>query len=358
MKHALYLSLLILLGACNQPKEQLIIGTYTNDGSEGIYQLTFDGETLSNSELLYTTENPSYLNISNDGETIYSVSESDTAKALALVWNKDRSQLIESNKQLISNPSACYISVDNAEKHIAVTSYRGGFVHLGTTTGEKVDTRQHQGGFKNSKRQSTPHAHCALWSPDNKHLLVVDLGMDAIISYPFEDGKLGEAKVALQLPEGNGMRHLVFNKNGTRGYVSAELSSMIYTLDYNASTGTFTIINSLSTLPTGYNKPNSVADIHLSKDERFVYVSNRGHNSIASFSVLDNGGVEKLAITKCKGEHPRNFVISPNGKSLLVANRDSNSITFFDLNTKDGSLSYKGRNTDIYSPTCLKFLPN
>lgn len=358
MKHFLFAMALILLGACNSPQEKLIVGTYTNDGSEGIYSYDFDGKTLTNKQLLYTVEDPSYLNIAKDGQTIYSVSEAEPSKALSLVWNDDNSQLVERNAQTIDNPSACYISLDQTETHVAVASYRGGFVQVGTTEGETTALRKHKGGFENSERQSSPHAHCAVWAPDNNHLLVVDLGLDAIIAYPFESGELGEGKTALQLPEGNGMRHLVFNNAGTRGYVSAELSSMIYALDYDNETGTFSIINSSTTLPEDFKDFNSVADIHLSKDEKYAYVSNRGHNSIASFKVLENGGVEKIGTTKCRGDHPRNFVISPKGDNLLVANRDSNSITIFDLNTKDGSLEYIGECQNIHSPTCLKFMPN
>jgi 6-phosphogluconolactonase len=359
MKLTTFLLLLFTLHAFAQPSSKIIVGTQTTKGSEGIYAIIFNPKdtSLSDAKLIYQVANPTYLTISEDGKHIYTVSETHGGSALALTWDEHKETLVKKAEHTTRGAHPCYISLDRKEEFISVANFSGGSVILFDTAVIETGFKQHEGGFENSRLQNKPHAHCSLWSPDNRFLLTVDLGLDAIIAYPFEKGKLGEGIVALQLPEGNGIRHLVFNQKGYRAYLAAELSSTVYALEYDKEKGRFSVINTLSTLPTRFTEKNTVADIHLSKDGRFVYVSNRGHNSIASYKVKKNGAVEALDIVKCQGEHPRNFVVSPDGRFLLVANRDTNNITIFSIDQKMGTLTYIRDFSGLQSPTCLKFYP-
>lgn len=342
--------------ACSS-HETLLLGTQTKGNSEGIYALDFNPKNgkLSHLRLLAKTDNPTFLCQNIKGNQIYSVSEGHKPSINAWLLSAECDSLlfIKSISSIGAGP--CHISIDRNGKHIAVANYGGGSVLCTDKKLSYTSVKQHKGGYPDTKRQRSPHAHCAIFSPDNKYLFVVDLGLDAIIAYQLIDSKLGKSHIALQLEKGNGSRHLCFNQKGDKAYLAAELSSKIFALNYNATNATFSIENSLSTLPSDYKYFNTVAEVKLSQKEDFVYVSNRGHNSIACFKIQKDDQLTFSSITKVQGDFPRNFTFSPNGNFLLISNQKSHNISVFKVNKKTGELIFQHSISTPEHPMCLIF---
>jgi 6-phosphogluconolactonase len=204
--------------------------------------------------------------------------------------------------------------------------------------------------------QESPRAHFAAFNTAGTYLYVVDLGIDKILVYPVSnDGLIGEGQTALEMDPGDGPRHLVFHPEKDLVFVVNELSNSVISAQVDPITGRMKRLDKKSTLPQGYSDKSYCADIHISKDGRFLYASNRGHNSIAIFKVLENGQVELMGTEPVQGDWPRNFAISPSGKHLLVANQNSNSITVFDVNPETGLLHFTGQKLEMEHPVCLQF---
>ncbi|HQU93165.1 MAG TPA: lactonase family protein, partial [Pyrinomonadaceae bacterium] len=205
-----------------------------------------------------------------------------------------------------------------------------------------------------------PHAHSVVLDPANKYLFVNDLGIDRIVSYSV-DGKTGKVTANAEnyaTKPAAGPRHFKFHPNDKFAFVNNELDMTVTSLAYDASNGKLTEIQTLSTLPDGYKitKTDSVADIHVSPDGRFLYVSNRGHDSIASYAIdANNGTLTPIEFTKTGGKMPRNFAIDPSGSFLLAANQTSNSITVFKIDKKTGRLISNDVEVSIPRPVCLVF---
>jgi 6-phosphogluconolactonase len=200
----------------------------------------------------------------------------------------------------------------------------------------------HRGSGPVPRRQTRPHPHCAVASPDNRFVIVPDLGADRIISYRFDEGRLMTvgAPPPLALQPGSGPRHFIFAPVGDRAYAINELNGTIVYLGYDAESGALELRQTVSTLPATHTTLNNCADLHLSPDGRFLYGSNRGHDSIAVFAVdLQSGALSPLGQTPTGGQWPRNFAVSPSGRYLLVANQNSDTITIFRRDEGDGSLT-------------------
>ena len=340
---------------------KLLVGTHASEDEQGIYQLEFNTETgeLTNSEHLVKEDNSGYLYLSKDDKRVYSSNGTKPGSVSAFEWNDKGTELSKVSNFSSEGDGACYIELSPNEDLLAAANYGSGGIVMysvdqdGKIIGEPTP-RQHEGNGPH-KNQKSPHAHCVKFSKDGNFLYAVDLGIDKILAYPISNNTLEREHIALQLDPGDGPRHLIFHPTKNRVFIINELYSSVVSADVDPKTGTFKKIDKKSTLPEDFDGFNACADIHLSNDGKFLYASNRGHNSIAVFSVSDNGMMNLLGTESVQGDWPRNFTLSPDNNFLLVANRKTDNITVFKRDANTGLLSFTGHTVDLPQPVCLKF---
>lgn len=343
-------------------KENFYVGTFTAEGAEGIYLCQFDGSSgeISRSRVFKAIDNPNFLKKSRDGKYLYSVSRAPeavdiTGGAVVAFRIKNNGDLEFLNKQTAHGKDPCYIDISHDNKWLAVANYGSGSVAVypideNGALKPASSTVKHKTGARNK----TPHAHSIVFSKDGARLFVADLGLDQLLIYDFdkEKGILTPASQPfVQLKEGAGPRHFCFAGGEQFCYVANELNSTVSVLSYK--NGTLTEIQTLSTLPADFGGKSYCADIHLSADEKFVYVSNRGHQSIAVFAREQNGMLKNPVFANVEGEWPRNFFVHPSGKFMLVANQHSHNITVFGI--ENGILEFTGKELKIPAPVCIEF---
>ncbi|WP_254245226.1 lactonase family protein [Hymenobacter sp. BRD67] len=270
------------------------------------------------------------------------------------------------NQQPSRGAGPCYISLDHTGKEVLVANYGGGSVSVlplqadGKLAPASAND-QHQPPLGPHKNQDHAHAHCFITDPVNHHAFAVDLGTDKVYAYRFNatTGQLRpQAKPAFTARPGAGPRHLTFHPNGHFAYLENELNSTVTALDYD-TTGTFTELQTLSTLPAGFKGENSGADVHVSPDGRFLYTSNRGDNSLAVFAIEPvTGRLTLVQHISTQGQTPRNFALDPSGRILLVANQNSDTIFTYRVDAKSGKLSPTGESVSLPSPMFLEVLPD
>lgn len=359
---------LAILTACSTKKEasvpfEILVGTYTGSGSQGVYRVMMDPVTgrLTGGDLVANTPNPSYLAVSKNGQFVYAVDESDTGYVASFKREKD-GQLSKTSMQPTMGSAPCFVDISSSGNTLAVANYMSGNVAFySLDENGKIQSNptihQHNGKGPVIERQESAHAHCAVFDPAGKFVFVVDLGIDKIMAYPLSGGTAGPGHIALALEPGDGPRHLIFDPSGSKAYVINELSNSVLLLKADLENGTFETIQRISTLPSDFTGKSQCADIHLSENGLFLYASNRGHNSIAIFSVAEDGRLTLLGVEPVHGDWPRNFAISPGGKFLLAANQRSGNIAVFSI-LPTGGLTYTGEELKIDSPVCLKFISN
>lgn len=347
----------------------LFVGTYTGEGSEGIYLYKFDASDGSVDSLSETAgvENPSYLAISPDHTNLYAVNEiGDSAKASvsSFAFDKSSGELSFLNKQNSRGGAPCYISIDATGDLVFAGNYLGGSLVMfplkedGSLASAKVAV-EHEGSGPDKSRQESPHVHCTYVSPDNNYLFVADLGTDRVVSYniDLEKEALHSSLVYEYNTEpGAGPRHLTFHPNGEYAYLVNELNGSVVAFNY--TDGAMEPIQTVSTLPKSYSGAVSGADIHVSPDGKFLYVSNREDlNNIVFYSIDQKSGkLTKAGQQPAGGVHPRNFTIDPTGQFLLVANRHTDNIVIFKRNQETGELSPTGKEIKVSQPVCLKMI--
>jgi 6-phosphogluconolactonase len=343
----------------------LLVGTYTQKGSKGIYLYQLD--TVSG-QLKGMTEtdkvsNPSFLVITKDKKFVYAVNEDENGSISSFEIDPSNNRLKLLNKVPTNGAHPCHISLSPDEKNIFVSNYSGGSL---TSFHRFADGRlsnaqvfiQNQGSSIDPIRQTKAHVHGSFFSPNGKWLLVNDLGMDqtAIYAYQNEVHPILEqpAKHVISAIAGSGPRHLSFSKNGKLIYVLEELSGTISV--YTFENGKTKLVQRDATHPSEFKDKPGSADIHVSPDGKFVYASNRGvENNIVQYQT-DSKGLLILntkKYTPSGGIMPRNFTISADGKWLLVANQASNNIVVFKRNIMTGNLSKVAGNTTVSMPVCL-----
>ena len=372
----LSLSILLLVTSCNtrpvekkdntsknQPQTmKLYVGTNTGNGSEGIYLFTFDSDSgkLSNKQLAVKTSNPTYLVIDSARQFVYSVNEDDTGAVSSFRLDQETGLLSFISRQPTQGAWPCYIDVNKGGDRLAVANYGTGNIAYYKLDSGQIEAnpviRQQEGSGPNKDRQEGPHAHLAKFGPWGKFLYSNDLGTDKVYAYPIlKDGSIGEEQVAMEADPGDGPRHLIFNPSKKLVFVINELSGSIISAKVDPAAGTFERIDKVSTLPDDFTGTNTCADIHLSNDGKFLYGSNRGHNSIAVFSVSEEGKLKKIQTVPVQGNWPRNFTLTPEGNYLLVANKKSGSIVVFRVDRKTGLITPTGHHVAVANPVCLKF---
>lgn len=350
--------------AQTKPKAtELIVGTYTEPGkSQGIYIFNFnEGDaTFSAKQTIAEVENPSFLTLGK-GNTLYAVNELGEGRGAVSAYSYDASGSQLLNKLPSQGDAPCYIVTDKQNKFVFVSNYSGGSLsvfRIGSDGGleENIQHIQNEGSGPNQDRQEAPHIHSSVFSPDERFLLVQDLGTDRITVYPFNPEKPQPLQVQdatiVSTPAGRGPRHINFSSDGRYVYVIAELSSSV--LVYSFLNGEMKLLEELSLLSEG-GASEGAADIHFSPDGKFLYASNRGSaNELTIFEVnQETGRLKELGKQSVLGKGPRNFVITPNGKYLLVANQNSDEIVLFERNLQSGQLSDTGKRIALSQPVCL-----
>lgn len=347
----------------NENRTRLFVGTYTNDTSKGIYSLDFDTKTgqLSNETLLVEIPNPSYVTLSKNKEKVFAVNEDTSGKVTSFGWNADKTKLQIESEQSSEGIHPCYVALSNDENNLVVANYTSGTLAIYPLDGngkiEKFTQHEsHEGNGPVKPNQESSHVHCVQFSKNDAFLFAADLGIDKVLSYPvLTDGKLGKQKIALALDPGDGPRHFVFHPTKDILFLVNELSNTVVSAKVNTETGILEKIDRKSSLPEGFSEASFGADIHISSDGKFLYTTNRGHNSIAVFAVLEDGTLNLLETTSVQGDWPRNFTFSPDENFILVANQKSNTITIFKRDANSGLLTYTNNETKLGAPVCLKF---
>lgn len=344
----------------------LLVGTYTTGESEGIYVYQFDTVSgFSKYKSVVKVTNPSYLTINKEGTHVYSVSETGDAKAAAnaFVFDKKDGTLKLLNSQLTGGADPCYIELDKTDKHVVTANYSGGSITAFNINGDGTLTTAAQlirftGKGADAERQKAPHLHCVRYSPDGKYLFADDLGTDKIHKFGINESNEGNylkvgTPAAFGVAAGSGPRHLDFHPNGKYAYLINELSGAVIAFNYDANAGNLTQIQTIQADTLG---AKGSADIHVSPDGKFLYASNRlKGDGIAIFSINQaDGKLTKVGYQET-GVHPRNFVITPNGKFLLVASRDNDVIQIFLIDRATGLLENTYKDIELDMPVCLKF---
>jgi len=375
--NALLLSFVFVSGLYAQPNPDVVapaksgmlymlVGTYTTGTSTGIYVYKFDEETGS---VEYISENqavnPSYLAISADERYVYAAGETNNGEVCAFSFDKETGKLKLLNVQQLNSAAPCYISTGRAGHFVVTANYTGGNVSVLPLSADGslqplAKVFEFEGTGFDTNRQNKPYLHCAVFSPDQKYLYAADLGTDQLYKFTVSDTAPFLTKgnpEAYKLEPGSGPRHLTFHPNGRFAYLINELSGKVTAFHY--TDGHLDPVQYIASdrSPGDGNKGN--ADIHVSPDGKFLYASNRANtNNIAIFSIDASDGKLTLVGFQPTGLHPRNFVISPNGKYLLVANMMSNLIQVFEIDKNTGLLTedHSKQITDIDRPVCLKFL--
>ncbi len=353
-------------------QELLYIGSYTETSQQGISVCRFDHASgnVQLADVCSKVKNPSFLIFDPTRKFLYAVNETDdfrgkkSGSVSAFRRDEKTGKLSFLNEMPSLGAHPCHLSVDRTGKFILVANYTGGNVSVlpilaDGSLGEPADMVQHTGKGPNKARQETAHAHSVNLSPDNRFAFVCDLGIDKIMIYLFyqETGKLTPADHPFfQTAPGAGPRHFTFSKDGSRAFVVNELNSTLTCMTYEKAIGRLTEMQTVTTLPDGFSGENTCADLHLHPNGMFIYASNRGHDSIAVFSIEQGSGKLKLLQNQSvKGKTPRNFAIHHSGRLLLAANQNSESITTFFLDPATGKLSDTGKSITINKPVCILF---
>jgi 6-phosphogluconolactonase len=354
----------------------MYVGTYTQEGStsKGIYVYRYDpgSAKVTSIGLAAQTINPSFLAVHPNNRFLYAVNEVGDYKGQksggisAFAIDNATGKLTLLNEVASGGADPCYITVDKTGKFVLVANYTGGSVSVfpilkDGSMGEASAFVQHTGHGTNPKRQEAPHAHSIDLSPDNRFALVDDLGLDETLVYKFDSAK---GSLTLDDPPfakagaGDGPRHFALHPNGKFAYVIHEMGSTVSVFDYDATGGVLHPLQTISTIPKGFAGLNEDAEIEVHPSGKFLYASNRGHDSIAVFAIDPNKGTLTLIeYVPTKGQSPRHFQIDPTGSLLFAENEKSDNIVIFRIDQRSGRLTATGKVLDVSQPVCVKFVP-
>jgi len=340
------------------------IGTYTKGGSKGIYSFSLDTKEARITDIKEAAqlENPTYVTISNDNRYLYSVAKEGAEGGVVSFSINEDGTLNELNRQMLPGSSPCHVSVDSKQRYAFSANYHKGSVESYLINQEDGTVLPAASVFKHEgsgpdPRQEKPHTHYAGVTPDENYLAVVELGIDALITYALNnDGTLSKAHL-LPLKAGSGPRHLVFHPNRKFAYIMTEFSSEVIVLTYFQEDGHFTEKQYISTLPADFSENNQGSAIHISSDGRFVYAGNRGHNSIAVFSVDQvTGELSFVDRTSTEGDWPRDFMLDPTEQFIVASNQESSNLVLYSRDENTGKLTLIQADIEVPYPVCVKFL--
>lgn len=370
----------VVLAATAQPattsgKYLFYVGTYTEDGAKGkgIYAYRYDADSgqIESLGLAAEATNPSFVAPHPNGHFLYAVNEVGNYKGpnsggvSAFSIDRATGKLAFLNEVPSRGADPCYITVDKTGKYVLVANYTGGSVAVfpilaDGKLGEASAFVQHTGHGADPQRQKEPHAHSIDLSPDNRFAMADDLGLDELLVYRFDETK-GTLKPNdppfAKVDPGSGPRHFALHSDGKFAYVVSEMRGTVTVFSNDAATGTLKSVQTISTLPKDFTGAIEDAEIEVHPSGKFLYASNRGHNSIAVFLIdPGKGTLTPVEYTPTQGRTPRSFELDPTGTLLLAENQESNTIVIFRIDQKTGHLTATGQVLDVPSPVCVKFV--
>ena len=372
---AAFLPLSARLWAAGKDSTEYLVyfGTYTGKNSKGIYACRFHPGTgkLTPLELAGETKNPSFLAVDSEGRHLFAANEIERYKGAksgsvtSFAIDRRTGKLTTLNTVSSRGAGPCHLAVDKTGKNVLVANYSGGSVAVipvkaDGMLSEASDFVQHLGSSVNPHRQREPHAHSVVLTPDNRFAVVADLGLDKLLVYRFdaERGKLTPNDPPYgQVRPGFGPRHFAFHPNGRFAYVISEIGNTVTAFDWDGDRGAFKELQVVPTLPKGFTGENTTAEIAVHPSGRFLYGSNRGHDSIVVYAIDPaKGTLTFVEDVSTQGKEPRNFALDPTGRYLFAANQNSNTVAVFRVNAQNGRLTPTGQKFEVPSPVCVTFV--
>ena len=356
-------------------KYRVYIGTYTNGDSKGIYSCTLNMQdgSLTNLKLAAESVNPSFLAIHPNRRYLYAVNEvsdfqgkTNNGGVSAFAINQKTGKLSLLNQQSTGGASPCHLIVDAAGKNVLVANYHGGSIAAFSiqkdgSLSKATSFIQHAGSSVISPRQDEPHAHSINLDAANRFAFVADLGLDKVLVYRFNSDRgtlVPNEPTGVSVPPGGGPRHFAFHPNGKTAYVINEIKSTVTAFEYNKQRGVLKPFQTLSTLPAGFDGRTSTADVQVHPSGKFLYGSNRGHDSITIYTIDNKSGrLTYVENQKLLGQTPRNFAMDPAGRFLFAECQRNGFIETFRIDPNSGRLNSMGISVSVPSPVCVKMMP-
>lgn len=338
-------------------KETILFGTYTKKTSTGIQRAQLDTieKKVSNATPYIKVENPTYLTKSDKG-VLYTVSKRSDLGGISAFT------LASENPQFLNDVSAegappAYVAVDNSRQLVYSSNYHKGLISISkiqTDGSLSLINEVANEGHGPKPEQTSSHIHFTDLTPDNR-LVVCDLGTDQVLTFDVSENGAIKQIAEYRSEPGFGSRHIVFHKNGKLAYLAGELSSEVSLLSYNQTDGSFKEIQTLSSIPSDWNAHNGIAAIRISKDSRFLYVSNRGNNSIACYSLAVDGTMTLIQLISTEGDFPRDFSLNKTEQFLVVANQNTDNATLFERDSTSGKLTLLQKDIAVPESVCVYF---
>lgn len=344
---------------------RMISGSITENGNNGLGVFDFNPSsgTLTRVSATNAGANPSYFCLSKTRKLIYVINEvsdfrGEKAGGLTtLKYSGSFENMVKAGEMPVPNGGPCFISITPDEKFLLVASYGGGSVAVVKLDERGIPVKLTDTIIYKGMGEKSSHAHMILSDKAGERIYVTDLGLDRIMIYTLDrlSGRLNSLfENGVPLPDGTGPRHFVFSGDGSKMYVLGELGSNVTVFQVDRNNGLISL-QTISSLRDGFNGKNYSADIHIGKSGKFLYCSNRGENTIATFRILEDGKLDHVGNVDCGGNWPRNFVLDPLGKFILAGNQKSGNVAIFRIDQKSGIPSKITQTIDLMAPGCLKF---
>lgn len=342
-----------------------LVAARTGGEEQGLYSFRADTETggLSRLSSIPAGAGTKFLALGPDARRCYAVATDDGGTVLTVDVDPDAGSLSELNRVRSGGDGPCYCSVDAAGSHVFVAHYGSGSVAMlpvddDGRVRDPTDVVEHEGAGAVPERQAAPHPHAAIPGPDDRFVYVPDLGIDRVHVYEIDrDG--GALRPAadpyVAVTDGTGPRHIEFGPDGRFAYLVGELDSTLTTLERDAETGALSVVGRTNTLPDSASLENKPADVHVHPSGRWVYVSNRGHDSVAVFEVGDAGSARPVDHVSTRGSWPRDFALGPDGRYLYAENQNDDEIVVFEIDGESGTLTATGEVVSVPHPGCMVF---
>ena len=343
---------------------RVYVGTMTHGGSKGIYLFTLDAASgqLTPHGLACETDNPAFLAVHPEKPYLYAVGEKSTGTVSAFQIDRETGRLSLLNTVGSKGEGPCHLAVAPSGRDVAIANYNSGSTALlpilsDGRLGDVSHFFQHEGKSVNPHRQEGPHAHGVTFDKAGRFLFVPDLGTDRVAIYQYHESTQELAKndpASVSVAPGAGPRHIAFHPSGRYAYVVNEMGNTVTMFNYDPASGRMTSSQTIGTLPADFTKESTTAEIEAHPSGRFVYASNRGHDSITSFSVAqDTGRLTLSGVALTGGKTPRSFCLDPAGRYLVAGNQDSGDLAVFRVNPESGVLEATGQRLKVANPVCV-----
>ena len=375
MQRLLMITLGLLLIGCTMTlaEDHLLFVSAFAPGEKGaIHSYLFDSDagSLTLSQRTADVENPFFLAVTLDGGFLYAIDSEkfgDDKDEFVAAYSIERTsgKLTRLNRQSARGTTSCYLDVDGSGRSVVVANYSSGSVAAlpvlkDGSLGEAASFVQHSGSSVDPRRQKGPYAHCIKISPDGRFALSADLGIDKVLIYRLDAATakltVNDAQASASVAPGSGPRHLFSHPNCERVYVINELKNTVTFFDYSTETARLATRQTISTLPDDFTGTSHCADLKITPDGRFLFGTNRGHDSIAMYRIADDGRLSLIGIEPSLGKGPQNLLITPDGRWLLCANMPGNNVAVFKIDAQSWRLESHGEPTSIPMPSCIRWL--